>query len=639
MNGFAAHNNNAILFFPALLIALWLVPLTIRLSFRLGSLDPPEDRRIHTVTVPRLGGLAIVAGLFLPLLLFRDVDRILGGFLAGALVVAATGFLDDVRRIPPAAKFLGEFLAASAFLGIGGVTLSDFGDFLGLGILSFGPLSLPVTAFCMVGVMNALNLSDGLDGLAGGIGAIGCVFLSVFAYLAKDWVSFSILVALLGALFGFLRYNTHPARIFMGDTGSLLLGYTLSAVAILMTRGKGTGIPLRPVTVAAVLALPIVDTLLVMFRRLRRGQNPFLPDKTHLHHRLLDMGLPHSAVVPVLYLGTALFGAQAWLLRGRPEWVQFAAVLGLCGMVYGSVSVLGRAGVAGGARRKSTERFARGEGPGRALERWMERTLTPAGWVMSAALLVPAFALGPVPRDLGILAIGSAAFVLVLFPWRSLYSRASVSYGLGFASSFCLLAALQLAPGAPRWFPGYLAVLSALLMGWVILKMRFRGHGEVALFTSFEMLLVGIALFVAAVLAPALDLGEGIRRTLLVIVMESVAFLLAMKVMARRKGASGSLIVGCFLVALTVIGVKGLGTGGQREAWPPGRKVSVTEPSTQAPPVPAAAVQGIEKSGKGTPPGEISGPPAPRTTRPARPSTNRPPRRVSGGPAVPSRGG
>jgi UDP-GlcNAc:undecaprenyl-phosphate GlcNAc-1-phosphate transferase len=132
--------------------------------------------------------------------------------------------------------------------------------------------------------------------------------------------------------------------MFMGDTGSLLLGFTLSAAAVMMVRNDPVGIHLAPVTVAAVLALPITDTLMVMARRLRRGQNPFRPDRTHLHHRLMDLGLRHAAVVRILYLCMAAFGVQAWLLRAAPDWVQFAAGILLTALVHGTVHGLQRVG-------------------------------------------------------------------------------------------------------------------------------------------------------------------------------------------------------------------------------------------------------------------------------------------------------
>ena len=161
-------------------------------------------------------------------------------FLAGLFLVAATGFLDDVYRIPPSWKFVGEIAAAATFVSLSGVSIREFGDLFNVGgnrLRTPWDRSLPSSAWS--GVMNALNLSDGLDGLAGGISAIVVSFLGLFAYMSANRVPLWILVALAGALFGFLRYNTYPANLFMGDTGSLLLGYTLSAVAVLLVQNDG----------------------------------------------------------------------------------------------------------------------------------------------------------------------------------------------------------------------------------------------------------------------------------------------------------------------------------------------------------------------------------------------------------------
>lgn len=200
MTEFAVHNQNAILFFSALLLTLWLIPPAIRFSGKIGAFDRPEERKVHARAVSRLGGVAMVAGVFVPLLLFRPLDRTPAAFLAGALIVALTGLLDDIFRIRPAAKFAGEALGAAVFVFVGGISLADLGDFLGVGTVRTGALAPAVTVFCMVGVMNALNLSDGLDGLAGGIAAIGCGFLGLFAYLAQAWTALAVLVALAGAI-------------------------------------------------------------------------------------------------------------------------------------------------------------------------------------------------------------------------------------------------------------------------------------------------------------------------------------------------------------------------------------------------------------------------------------------------------
>jgi len=555
MSDLLLHNHIASVFFPALLLSLWLTPVVIRYSFRLNAIDRPNERNVHKKAISRMGGAAMVAGLVLPLAFLTPLDRTLLAFLAGVFLITATGFLDDVYRIPPVAKFAGEIAAAGTFVYLSGISIRDFGDLFSTGEISAGRLGPFLTIFCMVGVMNALNFSDGLDGLAGGISAIACFFLGLFAYLGADWVVFWILLALLGSLFGFLRYNTYPAHLFMGDTGSLLLGYTLSAAAVVLVQNDNTGIYLSPVTVAGVLALPITDTLLVMARRVRQGQNPFRPDRTHLHHRLLDIGFPHSVVVPILYLSAGAFGVQAWLLREAPEWFQFAAVILLAALVHGMVYGLQRFGFrwegGGGVVSSRTDPAYT------VMAHVMGKSVRLAAGAIPMGLAIPVVALPVVPPIIGGIAMAAIVFVAALFPWSAHRSRPSVAYGLMWFACLCLLALLQAAPGSPAWVPAYLAVLSAVVLLWVLLKMKYRGHREIVQISSFEMLLLGVVLFVALVMVPALHMNEGIRRILLAVCLESLAFLLAMKILIRRQPHRNSMIVAGFLLALALIVAKG----------------------------------------------------------------------------------
>jgi UDP-GlcNAc:undecaprenyl-phosphate GlcNAc-1-phosphate transferase len=549
------HNSLALIFFPALLLTLWLTPVVLRHSIRLKAVDLPDVRKVHERAVSRLGGVAMVGGLVLSLLFFTPLDRTILAFLAGVLLVAATGFLDDVYRIPPAAKFVGEFAASAAFVFLGGVSIQELGDLFCTGEIACGRLGPILTIFSMVGVMNALNLADGLDGLAGGISAIAAMVLGLLAYLSADWVPLWILLALVGSLSGFLRYNVHPAKLFMGDTGSLLLGYTLSAAAVMMVRNDPVGIHLAPVTVAAVLALPITDTLMVMARRLRRGQNPFWPDRTHLHHQLMELGLRHPVVVRILYLCTAAFGVQAWLLHDAPDWVQFAAVTFLAVLVHGTVYGLRRCGCRwnGGSRSAPS--------PADPADAVMERLLEKSTWWVTGALAiglaVPIFALPVLPPAFGGIAMAVLVFVAAMFPWRAHLNRSSVVNGLIWFACFCLLALLQAAPGSPAWVPRYLAVMGAGVLLWVLLMLRYRGRRKIIQVSAFEMLLLGVVLFVALVLVPALNLGEGLRKMLLAVYIESTAFLLAFKILIRRQPHRNSMIAVAFLGALALIVVKG----------------------------------------------------------------------------------
>ncbi len=555
------HNRSIPLFFTALFLSLWLTPFTVRLSRRLGAVDRPDDgRKVHARVVSRLGGLAIVAALVASLLLFCPVDRRLSGFLLGALIVSAAGFVDDLRVLRPSVKFAFQAAASAVFVLAGGVSLSSLGDFLGVGEVTTGVLAPAVTVFCMVGVMNALNLSDGLDGLAGGLGAIACVFLGFFAYLNGDRLSAAILLGLLGAVFGFLRYNSYPAVLFMGDTGSLLLGYTLAAVPVLMVQPDATAFRVAPVTVGTVMALPIVDTLLVMLRRVRHGVNPFVPDKTHLHHRLLDIGLPHEAVVPILYMSMGAFGVLAWVTQAWNEGAAFAAVLALGAGVYGAVGVTQRLAARRGEPSKEEKPFRRSRAH-QAVAAWLGRTTPVFIWVVVAGLAVPAVLAGPVTRPVGIAAVAAAGFIAALFPWRSLGARSGVRYGVTYAACAALLASFHLASRAPWWLPGYLAGLSAVTLGWVLLKMKFRGHKKVALASAFETLLIGASLFVPLVIVPALRLDPGLRNVLLVACAEAFCFHMAFKILVRRQPGRNLVFAGAFVAVLLFIGAYGLLSG------------------------------------------------------------------------------
>ena len=191
----------------------------------------------------------------------------------------------------------------------------------------------------MVGAMNAFNLADGLDGLAGGIAGIAAVFLACLAWLAQSWILLLLAMSLCGSIAGFLRYNSYPARVFMGDCGSLMLGYTLSVMVVVLAQHQDQhGIPL--VTLATVIALPLLDTLLVMARRMRDGKSPFLPDKTHIHHHLMELGLPHPAAVNTLYVAMLSFGLLAILNSNESEWLQFSSMLLGGALFFGCVSLM-----------------------------------------------------------------------------------------------------------------------------------------------------------------------------------------------------------------------------------------------------------------------------------------------------------
>jgi UDP-GlcNAc:undecaprenyl-phosphate GlcNAc-1-phosphate transferase len=549
-----------LLFFVALITSLFLTPHTEKLAEWIGAVDSPDaNRKVHSRAVTRLGGIAMAIALLGALLLGADFSRGLTAFIAGAVVVVLVGFLDDLSPMRSTVKFAGQVAGASVFVLSSGFRLDSLGDLFASGPIATGALAPVLTVFCMVGVMNALNLSDGLDGLAGGISTIACIFFGIFAYLQGDHLSLWITVALLGSLFGFLRYNTFPAKLFMGDSGSLLLGYTLAAVAVILVQKDGV-IPLAPVTVAGVLALPVIDTLFVMIRRLLHRQNPFHPDKTHLHHRLLGLGLPHAAVVPILYGATASFGSMAWGLRAFPEWVQFAAIVLLGAAVNLATFSLRRVrGLFPAAVSKENPGMSRDDRIVVRITVWMGRSVPLISWFIALGLCLPALLSPDVPARAGVVAFGMAAFMLALYPWRSQRVNSGICYGLMYASCVCMMGILHFLPASATWLGRYLNVFSGIVLVWVLLKMKVqRRHKKVMLISGFEALLIGVSLFVPTVLVPAAGFGEPVRNALLMACLESIPLLLALKILVRKQPRRNYVMAGSLLVGLIFLGVKGM---------------------------------------------------------------------------------
>ena len=320
-----------------LIMTLLLMPVSMKVAAMVNAVDEPDARKIHDRTIPRLGGLAIAIAFLLTCLLFLEHTTVLIALLAGFCIIFITGLIDDIWQTIPIVKFTGEILGSLVFLLLADVAITSFGDLVGSGPLTTGRYALPVSVFCMVGVINALNLADGLDGLAGGISAIGCIFLAFFASMSGQALYFYIIVVLIGSLLGFLYFNFFPARSFMGDTGSLVLGYLLSAVCILLIQDDTLSNRVLPVSMAIVFGLPIVDAMVVMTNRILHGKNPFSADNTHLHHRLMDLGFTHKQTVLVIYLAMISCGVLAVCIRSLSETLQFAIGVFYATMLFASV--------------------------------------------------------------------------------------------------------------------------------------------------------------------------------------------------------------------------------------------------------------------------------------------------------------
>ena len=289
------------------LVAFLLTPPVRVLAYKLKAIDIPRDeRRMHKKITPRLGGLAIFLAFALSVLLFCEVDEKILGLLLGAIVIVIVGVLDDIYRIPAILKLIGQIVASviPVLFGISINFINLFGHYVDLGIFS-----APVTVIWIVCVTNAINLVDGLDGLACGISTISAVSIMVFALLEVNLEIALIVAILVGSCIGFMPYNRFPASIFMGDTGALFLGYTLSLISILGVFKLNAFVSFW--TPFLIFALPLADTFTSALRRIIHGISPFQADRGHFHHKLIDLGLNQKQVVRVLYALSAIFGISA----------------------------------------------------------------------------------------------------------------------------------------------------------------------------------------------------------------------------------------------------------------------------------------------------------------------------------------
>jgi UDP-GlcNAc:undecaprenyl-phosphate GlcNAc-1-phosphate transferase len=298
----------------ALVVALGAIPFIRKAAMRWGFVAQPSARRVHTRPTPLLGGVAIYLGCIAALIAFGDrfyVPQVVS-ILVGASLVSFLGVWDDRHELRPLLKLIGQIVAAGILYMTG----------VQVGFLRQPVLNLAATMLWVVGITNALNLLDNMDGLSGGVATVACIFFLLLAVMSGQYLVASLSAALLGACLGFLYFNFNPARIFMGDTGSLFIGFVLAALGIKLRFPDNVDFVTWMIPVV-VLGLPIFDTALVIVSRLRRGLNPLTtPGKDHVSHRLVKMGATQREAVLMLYLVccglgvVAMFLTQASVLEG-----------------------------------------------------------------------------------------------------------------------------------------------------------------------------------------------------------------------------------------------------------------------------------------------------------------------------------
>ena len=318
-------------------ITMVLIPPLMKSAERFSFIDPPGERKIHDIPIPRIGGIAMVVGAITPVLMWVERPPVVLAFLIGIGVILVFGVWDDRKALDFRMKFFGQFLAISIVIFYGGIEIRY------LPFHSIDPVptyvSIPFTYFALFGVTNAINLADGLDGLAGGTMLLSMAAIGLVAYLAGDSLLLIFCLAVMGSIIGFLRYNTYPAQVFMGDSGSQFLGFAVGVLVIILTQDSNPA--LSPSMTLLILGLPIIDTFIVMGQRVLDGNSLFKPDNNHIHHELLAVGrslrsgvdnlyrasgIDHQRVYFSVRVGSFQYDIVCWILARHIGYIQICHI-------------------------------------------------------------------------------------------------------------------------------------------------------------------------------------------------------------------------------------------------------------------------------------------------------------------------
>lgn len=509
-------------FVVALSITAALIPMLARVAPFIGLNDAPGPRKVHSTPVPRVGGIAMAVGILVPAFLMLDMSPALTGLFVGLGVLLVVGVWDDRVDASYWVKFLGQFGAVGLAMWLGDIRIES----LALGELPHS-LSTLLTFVFLVGVTNAVNLSDGLDGLAGGMALICLAAIALLAAASGNFPVTFVALVQCGAILGFLRFNTHPARVFMGDGGSQVMGFTIGVLAILATQGE-------EVAVSAALPLlligvPIIDTLGVMVRRIRDGRSPFSSDRNHLHHKLLYIGFTHREAVILIYALQATLFLFAYFLRFDSDLLIFGVFTGFALLVLGALRWIGRTSWRAHSATNPVPAIGvrRWLASDRVGERLQQVALGIMGMALAAYVGVTLSISGKVASDVGILCLALlAALLFVLSVKRGDVAPTWIDRSTAYIGVMMLVYLDQTAPAKSEltasisWTLLAITGMAALLRFWGSSGRRFE-------VTSLDVLVIFIAVVLpnlpGSVPLPA-DLPAGIIKAVILLYVVEALF-------------------------------------------------------------------------------------------------------------------
>jgi UDP-GlcNAc:undecaprenyl-phosphate GlcNAc-1-phosphate transferase len=469
----------------SMVMTMIVLPPLSGLAHRVGIVAVPDARRTHRGAVPQIGGVAIVVSALVAMSLLLTPSPAYLAYLAGASIVFLLGLLDDYRELDYKLKFVVHCIAA---------TIAVVGA--GLTVIPLNPplaalpvwLALPVAVVLLTGTTNAINLVDGLDGLAGGLTLLSCLALAICGYQAESPVVLVITLTIAGGVVGFLRFNTHPARVFMGDNGAFFLGFSLGFVALELLRVESESVGLTAVVM--MLGVPVVDAMLLPLRRWFRGRHLFLSDRSHLHHVMLEAGFSHASTVALIYAFHTAFVVLGYTLRHQSEVVLLA--------IYACVAL---------AMEASPKLLAPIRGVWREwrirvrASAWLDRGLDALAWFALLGFVVASVANAEVSGDFLFV---SAVALAVLIAWW--VSRPNAAIGWPERCALYVLGAYAVYLGNPQASIGAMAeTISFGVVGvWLVYRL-VGGDGREFTLTPLDLIVAVATLCLAVLSGHAVD--------------------------------------------------------------------------------------------------------------------------------------
>lgn len=518
-------------------VSMAIIPLMWRLAPQLGLIDEPNARKVHKAPIPSVGGWGIVIGALVPAMFQLAWTPLFKSYLAGALILFLFGVIDDRVTLSHRVKFIGQFAAAGLVI--------FYGD-LWIHHAPFIPEELwprwagvALSFFAIVGMINAMNTSDGLDGLAGGESLLSLMVIAFLAYMVDGVETLIYAVTAIGGVLGFLRFNTFPARVFMGDAGSQFLGFSLGFLAILLT--QKTFETLSPATTLLFLGLPIIDIFAVMFLRIARGQSPFKAGRNHVHHRLLDLGFSHTETVIIIYCLHGAMVVSAILLRHESDWLVAGVYFATVAAIFLLLRVAEHAGWRRPKRHQSVvedldSTMARGRLA--RLPIYIVTAMAPlyllySGWTMAV-----------VPRDFGVTSAVLAAVLLL----DMLFGRGNITFPMRGAVYVAAVFVSYLAAQEAGESVMSTAEMAYFVVLAIALGLTVRYSASVRFETSpMDYLILG-----GVIIATVFGQGRLETHTVSVIIVKAVLLLYACEIVIERSQSRWNTLN---IAALAVLGM------------------------------------------------------------------------------------